>query len=241
MLGQRKRFSLSRPLFSCQSPWWWCQPSWWCWPHWGCRPPRVPSPQLSMLEGPVDTADFFTVSLQAASTPGYIETWLYHNHIPLCCDITLNVFSSIFMTNTLVSLLFFNVMLKEKTVLALLEKWYGSFEEGIYVWKRQKRKCLLTVLSHFSNVSLNRSYKLRWNNNQTNLKHHCPLWLASYVMQDIGLPFEGRQTSNLISRESWLKIYDVKVGPTEARWIRSDFWICVCPDEKCRRILGGWI
>ena len=167
-----------------------------------------------MLEGP---ADFFTVSLEAASTPGYKETWLYHNHIPLCCDITLNVFSSIFMTNTLVSLLFFNVMPKAKTVLALLEKWFASFEEGIYGWKRQKRKYLLTVLSHFSKVSLNRSYKSRWNNNQTNLKHHCPLclWLASYVMQDIGLPFEGRQTSNLISRESWLKIGDVNVGPTE--------------------------
>ena len=34
-------------------------------------------------------------------------------------------------------------------------------------------------------------------------------------MQDIGLPFEGRQTSNLISRESWLKIGDVNVGPIE--------------------------
>ena len=34
-------------------------------------------------------------------------------------------------------------------------------------------------------------------------------------MQDIGLPFEGRQTSNLISRESWLKIGDVNVGQTE--------------------------
>ena len=164
---------------------------------------------------PSGPSRLFTVLLETASTPGYKETWLYHNHIPLCCDITLNVFSSIFMTNILDSLLFFNVILKEKTVLALLEKWHGSFEEGIYGWKRQKRKYLLTVLSHFSKVSLNRSYKSRWNNNQTNLKHHCPLWLDSYVMQDIGLPFEGRQTSNLISRESWLKIGDVNVGPTE--------------------------
>ena len=109
----------------------------------------------------------------------------------------------------------FQCYAKGKNCLGFARKNDMTFLKKVYVWKRQKRKCLLTVLSHFSKVSLNRSYKLSWNNNQTNLKHHCPLWLASYVMQDIGLPFEGRQTSNLISRESWLKIYDVKVRPTD--------------------------
>ena len=66
---------------------------------------------------------------------------MYHNHIPLCCDITLNVFSSIFMTNALVSLLFFNVMLKEKTVLALLENDMAVLKK-VYMAESDKKESI---------------------------------------------------------------------------------------------------